>query len=72
MRNDFKYGDRVKASNDTICWWYGTYIGKHPKNDTHIVLADANSNFRQAEKVDTYSYILSYKETKTPAINITI
>jgi hypothetical protein len=57
MINDFKYGDRVKASNDTICWWYGTYIAKHPKNDTHVVLVDANSNFRQDEKVETYKHI---------------
>lgn len=53
-----KYGDKVKCSMDSDFngFWLGTYIGKHPTMDAHIVLTRARADLRISEELDAYAY----------------
>lgn len=53
-----KHGDKVMCSNDMDFkdFWYGTYIGKHPRNDLHVVLTRARPELKIHEELDAYAF----------------
>lgn len=56
-------GDKVKCSDeeDFKEFWYGTYIGKHPTKEAHIILCRARPELRIGENVDTFTYCQRYE-----------
>jgi hypothetical protein len=52
------WGDKVKCSmhEDYEEFWLGTYIGKHPTMDAHVVLLRARPELRIREELDAFTY----------------
>lgn len=54
-----KYGDKVMCSNDPDYkeYWLGLYIGKHPNEDSHIVLLRARPKLKiKNEQADVFYF----------------
>lgn len=53
------HGDKVMCSNDPDFedFWYGKYIGKHPRLDLYVVLTRARPELKIHEELDSFAFV---------------